>query len=64
MELAVALQRQWQLLSLEIEDATANGENMCQKLKEHEERTVENQVSGNNDLKTTFANCLFSCFIR
>lgn len=43
------LKRQWQLLSLEIEDVMANGGNICQKLKEHEERTVENQVSGNNE---------------
>lgn len=46
---AGALKRQWQLLSLEIEDVMANGGNICQKLKEHEERTVENQVSGNNE---------------
>lgn len=64
MEPAGALQRQWQPLSLEIEDAMVNGGNICQKLKEHEEQAVENQISGNNDLKTTLANCLFSCFIR
>lgn len=58
---AGALKRQRQLLNLEIEDAMANGGNICQKLKEHEERTVENQISGNDDLKTTLAHCLFSC---
>lgn len=42
----------------------ANVGNIYQKLKEHEERRVENQVSGNNDQKTALANCLFSCFIK